>query len=128
MKKIITITLALLLIVSLAVPASAATTGDWDLSAGQQHAQDTAAGLINGRTITYDYNGGWRIQLTGWRAKLVTGAAYTVTGTHTIPDAVPWRVGYAFSGWRHPNGLIYYPGDQIQGTGNMTLVAVWVPK
>ena len=47
-------------------------------------------------------------------------------GTHTVPDAIPWRFGHRFVGWQLPGGsVIYHPGDKLQGAGDMRLVAVW---
>lgn len=50
MKKIITIMLALCLVIAMAVPASAVTTGKWDFQAGYQHAQDTAKDMLEQET------------------------------------------------------------------------------
>lgn len=128
MRKIITIILALCLILAMAVPASAITTGKWDFEAGKQSAQDAAQDMIEGRTITYDYNGGWYIEVTGWRCKIATEATYTAHGTHTIPDTVPWRYNCTFAGWVAPDGTIYQPSDQLQGGEDITLVAQWRAK
>lgn len=125
MKRFIISMLVIILIVSLAAHASAITTGQWDFEAGQQSAQNAAEAMLEGRTITYDYNGGWVIQRTGWRWEVTTEAAYESHGTHTIPEETPWRIGCAFVGWLHPNGVIYQPGDLIQGLGDVTLVAQW---
>lgn len=125
MKKLIITLLILCLVLTMAIPASAITTGSWDLGAAQDSVNDAAQDMIQGRTIAYDYNGGWYITLDGWRATLITEASYTANGSHTIPDTVPWRYGCTFTGWLAPNGVIYQPGDLIQGTGNVTLVAQW---
>lgn len=126
MKKLITIMLTLILIVSLAARASAITSGKWDFAAGQQSAQSAAAAMIEGRSITYDYNGGLIVQRDGWRWEVTTSAEYESHGTHTIPEETPWRFGYEFVGWMHSGtGVIYQPGDLIQGLGDVTLVAQW---
>lgn len=125
MKKFVISMLVLILIVSLAAHASAITTGQWDFEAGYNHAQNTAQEMLEGRIITYDFDGGWIVQRDGWRWNVLTGAEYESHGTHIIPEETPWRFGYTFTGWLHPNGVIYQPGDLIQGTKDITLIAQW---
>jgi hypothetical protein len=110
--------LVLIMLVTLAVQAQAITPGVWG---------ETNYGYTQPveRAIRYDYDGGWIIVRSGWRWQVTTRAEYTANGTHIVPDAVPWRYGCRFAGWRAPNGVIYHPGDRIQGTGDLRLVAVW---
>ncbi len=127
MKKLTAIVTALLLILAMTVPTYAVTTGKWDFGAAEDHVQDTIKDIVEGKVI-YDYNGGWVMVRTGWRYKVTTEAEYEVEDTHIIPETTPWRYNHTFAGWMAPDGMIYQPGDELEGIEKLTLVAQWEAK
>ena len=126
MKKVITFVITICLLLAMVIPVAAVSPGGIDWGAAEDSKNQAVQDMLEGRTITYDYNGGWRIELDGWRARITTGAAHEANGTHIIPDIIPWRFGCRFVGWQLPGGsMIYHPGDKLQGSGDVRLMALW---
>ena len=125
MKKIITLVLVLTLCMSMAVPVSAITTGNWDLEAGQESAQEAAKDILANQehSIHYDLNGGF-IWDSSASSALQTELNYTEKGTHTVVSVTPVRPFYTLEGWEY-NDTIYQAGDEITLTEDVTLTAVW---
>ena len=146
MKKIISSTLAVcLIVIALAVPASAALYDGWhDLIDRNPRPVHTfplpvravsepveiseSAPEVEVQTeysIRYDANGGyWWSQYAS--PALSTTKKYTVEAgeSHTIISA-PIRTGYVFQGWQAADGTIYQPGAKITPAENMTFKALW---
>ena len=136
MKKLITTLLAICLLVSLlAVPASAASPGDWTgwfsgftwpewfyQPPEQPEPEPVEAEEF---TVRYDANGGyWWSQYAS--PAISNSKKYTVEAgeVHKIISA-PIRTGHTFHGWEAPDGTVYQPGEKITPTENMTLKALW---
>ncbi len=56
MKKLISIILAIMLVTALTVPVSAATTGAWNISAGQAHVQQTIQKMIQSQGYVFNWD------------------------------------------------------------------------
>lgn len=145
MKKIFAMMLAFAVVFSMAAPASAITTGNWDFGAIYDHIDwsdvtnptdpeepeteepetdiGTAIAMV---VVTYDYNGGYKWSWTGTTTSESTTVTITPgSGSYlTVTSTIPTKLGYKFGGWEC-NGTIYKSGDQIYVTDAMTLTAVW---
>ena len=125
MKKIITLVLVLTLCLSMTVPVSAVTTGNWDFEAGAESAQDAAQDYLANQehSVHYDLNGGfiWNYSAS---PSFQTELNYTEKGTHTVISTTPIRPLYTLVGWEY-DGNVYQAGDVITLTEDVTLTAVW---
>lgn len=114
MKRIFALILTLALISSMALSASAATTGNWNSGTNVSH------------TIVLDYNGGYRYVREGYSMKKLTSETISGIGNITLPEITPSRMGMKFAGWEASSGKIYEPGDTVVMYGTkLTLTAVW---
>lgn len=118
MKKIFVLLIALALVAALAAPALAAD----------------AKG-----TVTYDYGGGFRVEVTltpcvgMWgirsysvKTQIVHSHTEAADGDYCVTEITPSYYGKTLSGWLdEATGHIYKPGDKLDVSGDVTLVAQW---
>ena len=125
MKKIAAAALALTMVASMAVPASAVTTGKWNWGAIYGSINDAIVKdqTESKHTVSYDFNGGYIMDFSsGFSRK--TALEFEEKGVHTVVDEVPTRFGYKFAGWEL-EGETYQAGDTFSLDGDVTLKAVW---
>lgn len=116
MKKVFSILLAFALVLALAVPVLAAEN-----------------------TVTYDYSGGFRVEVKVtptvgmWgirsysvKTQIVHSHTETADGDYCVTEVTPSYYGKTLSGWLdEATGHIYKPGDKLGISEDMTLVAQW---
>lgn len=128
MKKVIATTLAVTMLITNSISASAVTTGKWDFGAIRGSVSGAVQDIVQNQEfqITYDFNGGsvWDFS-SGFKAQ--TEYSCTAKGIHIVEDLNPTRFMYKLKGWEC-DGVVYEAGDEIVLTGNVTLTAVWVRK
>ncbi|MBO4306488.1 MAG: InlB B-repeat-containing protein, partial [Clostridia bacterium] len=101
---------------TLDIEASAAIPGCESVTINQRNVSILAVGT-GGSCISYNANSGQDAPL---------GECFF--GSTIIPQAVPSKTGYVFSGWNtmpDGTGTTYNPGDEVLSDDSLTLYAVW---